>query len=124
MQGITPYKTCPMCRKIWPRLHDLVRDRLLRLVGYQAAVPEPEKGLLLFTHEMDGCNSTLAMPARDFRFMYDGPVYSECNFGEPTCESHCLEHSDLEACAAQCCMAWVRAVIQYIRRHELPLCAS
>jgi hypothetical protein len=124
MEEITLYKICSMCGKTWYRPADLVSDQLLRLNGYQAAVPDSEKGLLLFTHETDGCNSTLAVPARDFRFMYDGPVYSECNFGQPTCESHCLEHSDLEACAAQCCMAWVRDLIQYIRRHELPLRAG
>ena len=124
MEEITLYKICSMCGKTWYRPADLVSDQLLRLNGYQAAVPDSEKGLLLFTHEVVGCYSTLGVPALDFRFMHHGLTYPECHFALLDCEGHCLDLSDLEVCRVQCCMAWVRDVIQYIRRHELPLRAG
>jgi len=120
MNSATPYKTCVKCGTSWQSPADLVGDRRLLLNGYQAAVPDAEEGLLLFTHLLDGCNSTLGVPVRDFRFMYDGPLCTECRFAQPDCEGHCLDETDLEPCKVQCCMAWARELVQFLRRHELP----
>ena len=121
MKEKSPYKSCPLCGRIWHAPADMVCDQTLKLNGYQADVPNPEKGLLLFTHESDGCYSTIGVYAIDFRFMHDGIIYPECHFQQADCEGRCLDESDLEICHAHCCMAWVRDVIQYIRRHEVPL---
>ena len=117
---ITPYKVCPSCKKSWDDPLDLVRDRSLRLNGYQAVAPDATNGVVLLTHEAVGCHSTLAIFLRDFRFLYDGPEYELCLQGEPSCEEHCLRREDLSLCDAHCSMHWAREVLQCFLTHQIP----
>jgi hypothetical protein len=120
LNGVSPYKVCPSCKKTWDDPLDLIRDRSLRLNGYQAVVPDSTDGLLLLTHEAAGCRSTLAVFVRDFRFLYDGPAYGVCLQGEPSCEEHCQLQKDLSLCDAHCSMHWAREVLQCFLTHQVP----
>ena len=116
----TPFKQCPLCEATWVDLSDFVTDLCLRVDGYQACFPDPEWGLILLTHEADHCGTTLAVRATFLKVLHDGPFWSEHRTGLDDCLRLCLDQGRLEECTAECDMAWVRAVLQWLRRHELP----
>jgi hypothetical protein len=115
---IAPFKTCTMCLQSWRDAESFISDPSLVINGYQAFFDNPERGLILFTHKIQGCGSTIAVPAGVFKPLYHGPDYLLRNFGEPSCCGHCLQDHDLEQCNAECDMRWVRDVLQMLRRYR------
>ena len=116
----TAFKQCPMCQTTWADVRDLVLDREVRVEGYMASFADPGLGLVLLTHRRHRCGTTLAIRAEAFRPLYDGPQYTEHRTGTERCPRLCLKQTELAACDADCDMAWVRMVIQYLHHHELP----
>ncbi len=114
------FKECAMCGRSWADLSEFVLDIELRVDGYQACFLKPEMGLVLVTHEVEGCGTTLAVRATLLRSLYDGPEYTQRRTGQAVCSGACLRMNRVEECEADCDMAWVRTVMQYLRRHELP----
>jgi hypothetical protein len=109
--------TCGLCGKVWHCLDDVVADAGLELTGYQARFDDPADGLVLVTHRIFGCGTTLAFPVSVLRPLYCGPEYTERMALTDECSRQCLDHNLLEVCEAPCDMAWVRRVMQSIRRH-------
>ena len=126
MAEVTPFKQCPLCARVWTSLSDFVLDTALLVHGYQAHFTEPEQGLIVVTHEVEGCGTTLALRAELVRALYDGPEYTEHLTGTVQCNELCLQAHLLIPCDAPCDMAWVREALQWLLRHELPphLCAA
>ena len=120
MSDAVDFKDCTRCAHQWRTCADFVRDRELEINGYQASLGYPEEGLILVTHVSGECGTTLAVRAEALKPLYQGPLFTEFCAGEEACERRCLEEGDLEECSAPCAMAWVRVVLQYLRRHELP----
>ncbi|MEN6305738.1 MAG: hypothetical protein ABFD96_23640 [Armatimonadia bacterium] len=114
------FKTCRLCETSWPTLADFVKDRKLRVNGYQASFGAPEDGVILLTHDVPGCGTTLGLVAGTLQNLYHGPRYVEVLAGTRPCELWCLDEHSIEDCDAPCAMAWIRHVLQYLRRHELP----
>lgn len=114
------FKTCRLCETSWPTLADFVKDRKLRVNGYQASFGAPEDGVILLTHDVPGCGTTLGLVAGTLRNLHEGPRYVEVLAGTQACELWCLDEHSIEDCDAPCAMAWIRHVLQYLRRHELP----
>lgn len=121
MEDSFPYKTCRSCGATWKTPLDVILDKKLRVNGYQTSLPDARDGLVLLTHELPDCRSTLAVFIRDFKFLYDGPEYTELPQSEAECPGSCFEQSDLEPCGVACSMSWARKVLQYFRNHEVPL---
>jgi hypothetical protein len=116
-----PYKTCRSCGTMWETPLDVLRDKNLRVDGYQATFPDALDGLVMLTHVLPHCRSTIAVLIRDYRFLYDGPHNTELLKGSDSCAGYCLDHNNLEQCQTSCSMAWARTVMQYFREHEVPL---
>ena len=114
------FKQCTLCGTVWQCLRDFVTDADLRVEGYQACFEDPAAGLILVTHEREGCSTTLAVPAAELRGLHDGPVWTERRTGLDDCLRLCLDKGRLEECTADCALAWVRSVLQWLRRHEWP----
>jgi hypothetical protein len=107
-----------MCHTVWEDRESFVSDPTLALNGYQAFFDNPDEGLILFTHRVEGCLSTLALKARAFRPLYKGPHEDFLNAGAESCSGHCSDHRNLEGCQARCSMRWVRDVLQLLRAHR------
>lgn len=120
MSEASDFKNCSRCEQRWRTCAEFVCDRDLETNGYQASLGHPEEGLILVTHVSGECGTTLAVLAEDLKPLYHGPLYTEFCGGGELCERHCVDEGDLEECAAPCAMSWVRVVLQYLRRHELP----
>jgi hypothetical protein len=120
MGASVAFKDCSRCHHRWPDMGQFVRDRSLVVNGYQASMGTPEEGLFLVTHDEGDCGTTLGVVAGDMKVLYHGPVYAEFCGGTDQCNGLCLDEGRLEECSAPCAMAWVRVVLQYLRRHEMP----
>lgn len=115
-----PAVTCTMCNTIWSDLESLLTDSNLEVIGYQARFDRPHEGFVLTTHNVERCGTTIGISVASLRPLYFGPEYAERRTGSGECPGLCLLEGSLEECEAPCDMAWVRRVIQFMRRHELP----
>jgi hypothetical protein len=73
MPGKRPvFKVCPLCGKVWRGRREFLSDQSLVLNGYQWNVKkalrgEHSQGLLIFTHRVKHCGTTLALRPEQFR---------------------------------------------------------
>ncbi|OPZ23691.1 MAG: hypothetical protein BWZ02_03129 [Lentisphaerae bacterium ADurb.BinA184] len=119
-QTVATALACPMCAHRWADRDALLGDRATELVGYQVDFVALRAGFFLFHHHAAGCGTTFSVPVGWFADLYDGPVFSERRTGQSDCPGHCLRRGDLRPCGAACECAWVRAVIDVLRRHGKP----
>jgi hypothetical protein len=117
--GIMPFKLCGCCRKSWESRDDFITSPQICLLGYQAAFDKPENGLFLFNHLDKVCRTTLGINVSNFYDMYDGIRYPESKIGYDECSRKCLSIYDLERCDVPCSMAFIREIIQIIRKLKL-----
>jgi hypothetical protein len=66
------FKKCTLCGKVWNKRSEFLGDPGLRLNGYQGSLRRllagrQRRGLLLFTHQIEGCGTTMAVDPADFR---------------------------------------------------------
>jgi hypothetical protein len=108
-----PFKTCPLCAKVWTSRRELLTDPDIELVGYQVDFEELALGLFLFNHNT--CQTTLSVRAGRLKDLYLGPVFRERKTGQQECQGYCLRRSALGPCPAECECAWVRVLLQIIR---------
>lgn len=113
-QSKSSFKTCPLCKTEWTTRDEFLSDPEVQLIGYQANLDELELGLLYFNHDREGCRTTMAVEARYFTDLYDGPVFRERMHGSSHCPGHCLYMSDLESCPVKCECSYVREVLQVV----------
>jgi len=66
------FKRCSLCGVEWKNRDDFLRDPALFLNGYQGnfrqlLTGKQRQGLLLFTHLVEGCGTTLAFDPTEFK---------------------------------------------------------
>jgi hypothetical protein len=108
------FKTCSCCGRAWETREAFMADPATELIGYQAFFESLELGLFLFNHAE--CGTTMALQAGVFNDLHDGPVFSERLTGQPSCVGYCLQRNELRPCPNRCECAWVRDVLQVVRR--------
>ena len=87
-------------------------------IGYQVNFKSLDAGIFLFNHR---CKGTLAIPAEQFRDLYKGPIFKERATGSDDCPGHCLHEDQLDPCPVRCECAYVREILQIIRRWPKPV---
>jgi len=107
-------KQCTCCGQLWRTRDAFLGDSQLEVVGYQVDFSDLLLGFFLFNHL--ACESTIAVPAGLFRDLYDGPVFSQRATGTEDCPGYCLRKSELASCPAKCECAYVREILQIVRR--------
>lgn len=108
-----------MCATEWKTRDDFLDDKTLHINGYGADFEKLERGLFYFTHQQEGCFSTVVLEARDFMDLYSGKKYTERKTGLKDCPAYCLDEKQLDRCDAVCECAFYREVIHIIReRHS------
>jgi hypothetical protein len=60
------FKECSGCGKVWRTANNFLKDKSLRLNGYQWNLLQEKSGLLVYTHERDHCGSTISVRAQSF----------------------------------------------------------
>ncbi|MFW5870631.1 MAG: hypothetical protein ACOCVL_03085 [Candidatus Sumerlaeota bacterium] len=112
----SPFKTCPNCGKNWADREAFLCDSDLLIIGYQVHFEELELGLFIFDHR--ACGSSIAIPAGQFTDLYQGKIFKERKTGGATCQGFCLHKEMLGPCPAQCECAYVREIIQLLKKPE------
>ena len=107
----TPFRTCPVCNKVWETRNDFLDDPDIELSGYQVHFKDLTEGLFLFNHS---CKNTLALKAGLFADLYDGPIFEEQLTGTEDCPEYCLKKHELRPCPNKCECAYVREIMQLI----------
>jgi hypothetical protein len=110
----TTFKKCTSCGYLWQLREDFLDDPTTAVVGYQVNFDHLHLGLILFNHLK--CGTTLAIPADKFKDLYNGPIYNDRLTGTEQCNEHCLHEKDLEPCPEKCECAYVREILQIVRR--------
>jgi hypothetical protein len=108
------FKCCPCCGQRWSSREAFLGDPQLEVVGYQADFCDLRLGLFLFNHHP--CRTTLSASAGDFADLYDGPHFAERKTGSDECPGYCLDRDHLGSCSTACECAFVREVLQVVRR--------
>lgn len=110
------FKECRICGSVWVSRDDFLADSGVVLIGYQANFAALEKGLFLFNHS---CHGTLSVEVQTFADLYDGPVFSERKTESDSCSGYCLHRNLLKPCPAICECAYVREVLQKLKKPVL-----
>ena len=108
------FKTCTSCRNPWFTRKEFMSDNQIDFVGYQVNFVNLELGYFLFNHLP--CRSTIAVPAGLFRDLYAGPIFAERKTGHADCPGYCNDRDVLAACGTKCECAYIREIIQIVRR--------
>ena len=115
MEKLEPFHVCNNCMFIWRTRDSFLDDDNLVLNGYQFNPLDLEAGLFLFTHQVEGCNTTIAVKVDEFADLYQGKIYPDRRTGEVDCPGFCKKEEQLGRCDAKCECAYVREIIQIIR---------
>ena len=112
------FKQCPSCGYKWTTRDTFLSDPLIILLGYQVNFSALDLGYLLFNHTASECRTTMAIEAGLFRDLYDGPTYSIPLTNTDTCPGYCLHKEELRLCPEKCECAYVREIIQIIKKWD------
>jgi hypothetical protein len=107
------FKKCSCCSIPWINRDEFLLDVNIDLIGYQANFSYLELGYFLFNHLT--CQSTIAVPAGQFKDLYGGPLFVEKLTGSESCPGYCLQEAFLDPCQQECECAYVREIMQVIR---------
>jgi len=108
------FKKCPLCHYHWQKREDFLADRDLEIIGYQVCFDEAKEGLFLFNHL---CKTTLALKVHMFEDLYVGGARYEINAaGTDACSGFCVNMAELSTCKVHCKYAYVRHIIECIRK--------
>lgn len=111
-----PFKECPNSRHLWRDRESFLSDPDLRLIDYQVNYGELNAGLFLFTHDVPACGTSLAIKAGKFTDMHQGPIFESRLADTERCAGHCLRVNDLNPCPEKCACAYVRDVLQEVKK--------
>ena len=109
------FKICGNCSEIWKTRNEFLKDKSLEIIGYQAHFKDVEKGLYLFDHD---CKTTFGIEVSKFKSLYTGIKYDTIKTGTDECTGKCLIKNNLEPCKAECRLAYLREVIQIIKKYK------
>jgi hypothetical protein len=108
------FKKCTCCDYPWQSREEFLTDTQLVFVGYQVNFSNLELGFFLFNHT--ACQSTIAVPAGNFKDLYDGPIFAERKTNSENCPGYCGERDAFGPCEQECECAYVREIIQIVRQ--------
>jgi len=107
------FKECLPCGNKWSARDDFLEDPNIKIIGYQVNFDDLVTGVFLFNHS---CGARLALPVRYFNGLYEGPIFKNRATGSDDCPGHCLYQDQLDKCLARCECAYVRNIIDIIKK--------
>jgi hypothetical protein len=110
------FRKCTQCGREWADREGFLADPAVALSGCQVDTDRPRGSALLFDHKTKDCGTTIAVGIGAFSDLYAGPVHKVNWAPSAKCPRKCFDPKNLDACPAQCASAFVREVLQVIRR--------
>lgn len=110
---IPVFNECLACGKKWSARDEFLKDPGIEIAGYQVNFDNLIDGTFLFNHS---CGATLFLSVRYFNGLYEGPVFNQRATGSEECPEYCLYPDELDLCSARCECAYVRNIIDIIKK--------
>ena len=107
------FSKCSSCGGEWPSRAHFLEDPDMKIIGYQRDFDDFAADTFLFRHT---CGATLALVVRHFNGLYEGPIFQQRVTGSEERPGYCLYQDRLDKCAARCECAYVRNIIDIIRK--------
>ncbi len=104
------HKDCPYCASRFS-LRQLYEAAELRVIGMAFAGNSPDCVYYYFQHAIDTCGTTFAVPAVAFSRFVAERIPEQALTGQPECERHCHNISDLQTCSQSCYYAAFRRLL-------------
>ena len=113
MCALQVFKECLPCGNKWFARDDFLEDPGISIIGYQVNFDDLVTEVFLFNHS---CGATLALSVRYFNGLYEGPIFKTRVTGSDDCPGYCLYQEQLDKCTARCECAYVRNIIDIIKK--------
>lgn len=110
------FNRCTGCGYLWSDREKFLADPTIKIIGYQIDFEDLDSGFFMFNHLSPKCLSTIGIPVRVFRDLYEGEIFSGRQTGSLKCLGYCLHRDNLEPCSAKCECSFVREVVQIVLR--------
>ena len=107
------FSECLPCGAKWVSRDDFLGDPDVEIVGYNANFDDLLAGTFLFNH---ACGGTLSLSVRYFNGLYEGTIFTERATGSEDCPEYCLYQEQLDKCLTRCECAFVRNIIDIIKK--------
>jgi len=104
---------CSPCGAEWTSRNAFLGDPDVDIVGYRANFDDLLAGSFHFNH---ACGTTLSLSVRHFNGLYEGTIFTERATGSDVCPDYCLYQDQLNTCPARCECAFVRNIIDIIKK--------
>lgn len=108
-----PFRACTICSAVWPAREDFLTDPEISIIGYHVDFQDITAGLFMFNHV---CGTTISLAVAELTDLYDGPVFKVRKTGTEGCPGYCLRENALGGCQAKCECAFVREILQIVRK--------
>lgn len=95
-------------------MEDFLADPELKLAGYQAHFEDLLGGLFLFSHQHEGCYTTMAIPVGQFVSLSTLPILNTRTKHPDGCSDLCMREGTFDPCPIKCECSWVREILQII----------
>jgi len=105
----TTFKKCD-CGKTWKTRDEFLRDKLVKIVGYQPDFVNRKYNHFLFRHRAKSCGQLLAVRASAFSDLREKGCPNELCAGKENCPRYCMNTLDLRVCSVACRNATDRAL--------------
>ena len=112
------FRTC-VCGETWKTRDEFLRDKNVRILGYQPDFINHKYNHFLFQHRVKGCGDLFGIRASDFSDLREKECPNELCFGHDDCPGYCIDAFDLRVCSITCRNASDRKVASKIRSRRI-----
>ncbi|GMW01693.1 MAG: hypothetical protein AMXMBFR84_28300 [Candidatus Hydrogenedentota bacterium] len=108
-----PQFICRGCNQVWLEREGLISDPAIALAGYQANFDNLESGRFVFTHE---CGASFSVCVKSFLTLCAEHVHTGYRLNGEACPGYCMHEHELDPCGAECECAYIRNVLDVVRK--------
>ncbi len=107
------------CGRIWETRDTFLRDKNVKIVGYQPDFINRKYNHFLFQHATKRCGRYLGVRASDFADLRERECPAGVCVGKDGCPGYCLNTFDLRVCSVTCRNAVDRRLAAKIRNRRI-----
>lgn len=107
------------CGRTWKTRDDFLRDRDVKIVGYQPDFVTGKYNHFLFQHRAKSCGRFFGIRASDFGDLREKECSNDLCVGQEGCPGYCTNTFDLRVCSVTCRNATDRMLASKLRSRRI-----